>query len=193
MRWFITLPRFYWNNWLSKKTTKLVSTSFRQVVGSALGGANFASSWGTYIVPAAIAKRPIPAGAILTPLFCVVASIWGYPMDLAIWEPVMCVALIVGVFIPLLEAGMEMKREGKTTQSAAIVVFASALVNPAFGWSLTVLLDNLGLIGSKERSANLTKMSRWIIPAAMFILLTVVMAMVGMLPGIPALLESFSK
>lgn len=169
----------------------MVSASVRQVAGSVLGGANFTSSWGTYIVPAAIAKRPIPAGAILTALFCVIAGVWGYPMDLAIWEPVMCVALIVGVFIPLLEAGMEMTREGKTTQSAAIVVFASALVNPAFGWSLTVLLDNLGLIGSKTRSAGLTRMSRWIIPAAMFVILTSVMAMVGMLPGIPALMASF--
>ena len=169
----------------------MVSASIRQVAGSVMGGANFTSSWGTYIVPAAIAKRPIPAGAILTALFCVIASIWGYPMDLAIWEPVMCVALIVGVFVPLLEAGMEMTREGKTTQSAAIVVFASALVNPAFGWSLTVLLDNLGLIGSKERSAGLTRMTRWIIPAIMFLVLTGVMAMVGMLPGIPALMASF--
>ena len=103
----------------------------------------------------------------------------------------MCVALIVGVFIPLLEAGMEMTREGKTTQSAAIVVFASALVNPAFGWSITLVLDNLGLIGSKERSASLTKMSRWIIPVVTFVILTTVMAIVGMLPGIPALLPNF--
>ncbi|WP_414830850.1 DUF3360 family protein [Alteromonas sp. H39] len=171
----------------------MVSASVRQTVGSLMGGANFTSSWGTYIVPAAIAKRPIPAGAVLTALFCVVAGIWGYPMDLAIWEPVLCVALIVGVFIPLLEAGMEMTREGKTTQSAAIVVFASSLVNPAFGWSLTMLLDNLGLIGCKERSRELTKMSRWIIPGIMFVVLTFVMAVVGLLPGIPALVEGFRQ
>ncbi|GGF79004.1 membrane protein [Alteromonas lipolytica] len=169
----------------------MVSASARQMVGSVMGGANFTSSWGTYIVPAAIAKRPIPAGALLTALFCVIAAIWGYPMDLAIWQPVLCVALIVGVFIPLLEAGMEMTREGKTTQSAAIVVFSSALVNPAFGWSLTMLLDNLGLIGCKERSAELTSMSRWIVPGIMFAVLTTVMALVGLLPGLPAILSSF--
>ena len=169
----------------------MLSASVRQTFGSLLGGANFASSWGTYIVPAAIAKRPIPAGAILTALFCIIAGVWGYPMDLAIWQPVLCVALIVGVFIPLLEAGMEMTRVGRTTQSAAIVVFASSLVNPAFGWSLTILLDNLGFIGCKERSKELTRMSRWIIPLVMFVLLTSVMAMVGMLPGIPALVSSF--
>nr|WP_136250082.1 DUF3360 family protein [Ningiella ruwaisensis] len=171
----------------------MVSASARQTIGSLMGGANFTSSWGTYIVPAAIAKRPIPAGAILTAIFCVIAGLWGYPMDLAIWEPVLCVALIVGVFIPLLEAGMEMTREGKTTQSAAIVVFASTLVNPAFGWSLTMLLDNLGLIGCKERSSELTRMSRWIIPGIMFLTLTSVMAIVGLLPGIPALLEGFRQ
>ena len=169
----------------------MVSASARQMVGSVMGGANFTSSWGTYIVPAAIAKRPIPAGALLTALFCVIAGIWGYPMDLAIWEPVLCVALIVGVFIPLLEAGMEMTREGKTTQSAAIVVFSSALVNPAFGWSLTMLLDNLGLIGCKDRSAELSIMSRWIVPGIMFGVLTTVMALVGLLPGLPAILPGF--
>ena len=169
----------------------MVGCSVRQVAGSILGGSNFTSSWGTYIVPAAIAKRPIPAGAVLTALFCVIAGVWGYPMDLAIWQPVLSVALIVGVYVPLLEAGMEMTRSGKTTQSAAIVVFSSALVNPVFGWSLTVMLDNLGLIGCKERSAELGRMGRWVIPVVAFVVLCAVMAAVGMFPGIPALLEQF--
>ena len=51
-----------------------------------------------------------------------------------------------------------------------------------------MLLDNLGLIGSKERSAELSHMSRWIIPGVMFVILTTVMALVGLLPGIPALM-----
>lgn len=163
----------------------------RQVVGTSLGGGNLASSWGTYIVPAAIAKRPIPAGAVLTGLLCVVAALWGYPMDLAIWPPVLSVALMVGVFLPLLEAGMQMTREGKTSQSAAIVIFSSALVNPVFGWSLTVLLDNLGLVGDKERGQAMTHVHRWIIPTVVFALLCGIMLAIGMFPGIPALLESF--
>ena len=99
--------------------------------------------------------------------------------------------MIVGVFIPLLEAGMEMTREVKTTQSAAIVVFSSALVNPAFGWSLTMLLDNLGLIGCKERSKELTPMNRWIIPLITFVVLTGVMALVVLLPGLQAIMPNF--
>ena len=171
----------------------MVSCAVRQAAGSFLGGANFTSSWGTYIVPASIAKRPIPAGAILTALFCITAGIWGYPMDLAVWQPVLSVALVVGVYIPLLEAGMEMTRKGKTTQSAAIVVFSSALVNPVFGWSLTMLLDNLGLIGCKERSAGLGFVGRVIVPAAGFVILCAAMGAVGMLPGIPAFLPHFRQ
>lgn len=169
----------------------MLTCSVRQAAGSILGGANFTSSWGTYIVPAAIAKRPIPAGAILTAVFCIVASVWGYPMDLAIWPPVLRVALIVAVFVPLLEAGMEMTRKGKTTQSAAVVIFSSALVNPVFGWSLTMLLDNLGLIGDKQRSIDLGLSGRVVIPLVGFIVLCLAMGAVGMFPGIPAFLPQF--
>ena len=73
---------------------------------------------------------------------------------------------------------------------ARLLNFILALVNPDFGWALTMLLDNLVLVGCKERSAGLTKMSRWIIPSVMFVVLTGVMAAVGMLPGIPALIPS---
>jgi len=169
----------------------MVSASARQVVGTALGGGNIASSWGTYIVPAAIAKRPIAAGAVLTGLLCAATAVLGYPMDLAVWPPVLSVALMVGVFLPLLEAGMQMTRKGKTTESAAIVIFSSALVNPVFGWSLTVLLDNLGLIGCKERGKELGHVGRWIIPGIVFVILCVVMLAIGMFPGIEPMVDAF--
>lgn len=86
---------------------------------------------------------------------------------------------------------MQMTREGKTSQSAAIVIFSSALVNPVFGWSLTVLLDNLGLIGDKERGQSLSHLHRWVIPSIVFIVLCAVMLGIGMFPGIPAMFESF--
>lgn len=166
----------------------MAGCSVRQIVGSGLGGGNLASSWGTYMIPAAIAKRPVPGGAILTGLLCIVASIIGYPMDLAMWEPVLRVALIVGVFLPLLEAGMQMVRDVKSSQSAGIVIFSSALVNPVFGWALTMVLDNLGFIGDKDRGKNLSFNDRVLIPMATFLVCLVSLAMVGQLPGIPALL-----
>ena len=167
--------------------------SARQVVGTLLGGGNIASSWGTDLVPAAIAKRPFVGGAVLTGILCVAVAVIGYPIDIAIWPPVCSIALIVGVYLPLLEAGMQITREGKTSQSAAIVVFSSALVNPVFGWSLTMLLDNIGIIGDKERCSQLSRTDRWIIPAITFAVLVSVMALIGMFPGVPALLDSFRQ
>ncbi|MBL4725026.1 MAG: DUF3360 family protein [Lutibacter sp.] len=36
-------------------------------------------------------------------------------------------------------------------------VFACAFVNPVFGWAFTMLLDNLGLTGDKERAKELSR------------------------------------
>jgi len=165
--------------------------SLRQVVGTALGGGNLASSWGTYMIPAAIAKRPIPAGAILTGILCILAVVIGYPMDLAVWPPVLRVALLVGVFIPLLEAGMQMIKSSNNAQSAGICLFASAIVNPVFGWSITMLLDNTGLIGDFQRKKDLKLIDRLFIPMTAFVICVGAMAMVGMLPGIPAIIPAF--
>ncbi|MBC3758886.1 DUF3360 family protein [Hyunsoonleella sp. SJ7] len=162
-------------------------SSIRQMVGAFLGGGNIASSWGTYMIPAAIAKRPIPGGAWLTAMLCILASVFGYPMDLAMWEPVLRVALIVGVFLPLLEAGMQMVKEQNDALSAGTCIFACAFVNPVFGWALTMLLDNLGLIGDRERAQKLTLKERLIIPGVMFLVCVVALALVGQLPGIPGI------
>ncbi len=159
--------------------------SIRQMIGAGLGGGNIASSWGTYMIPAAIAKRPIPGGAILTAILCILASVFGYPMDLAMWEPVLRVALIVGVFLPLLEAGMQMIQKHKDSLSGGICVFACAFVNPVFGWALSMLLDNMGWIGDTERAEKLSLKERLIIPGAMFLVCVVSLALAGQLPGIP--------
>ncbi len=158
--------------------------SIRQAIGTFLGGGNIASSWGTYMIPAAIAKRPIPGGAVLTGIFCILAGVLGYPMDLAMWEPVLRVALIVGVFLPLLEAGMQMIQKQQDSLSAGTCIFASAFVNPVFGWALSMLLDNLGIIGDRERAKDLSWKEKLIIPGVMFFVCVVSLALVGQLPGI---------
>ncbi|MGY5353888.1 DUF3360 family protein [Wenyingzhuangia sp. IMCC45467] len=162
--------------------------SVRQIIGSFLGGGNITSSWGTYMIPAAIAKRPIPGGALLTAIFCVLAAVFGYPMDLAMWQPVLRVALIVGVFLPLLEAGMQMVKKQKDATSAGTCIFACAFVNPVFGWALSMLLDNLGLIGDVERAKGMSWKEKLVIPGVMFVVCVVSLALAGQLPGIPRIL-----
>ncbi|WP_340139038.1 DUF3360 family protein, partial [Vibrio vulnificus] len=89
-------------------------------MGAGLGGGKLAASWGTYMMPAAIAKRPIPGGALLTGILCIVAAVLGYPMDRAMWEPVRRVALLVGVFLRRLEAGMQMVGSARNSRRAGI-------------------------------------------------------------------------
>ncbi|MDF2153644.1 DUF3360 family protein [Vibrio sp. CAU 1672] len=157
--------------------------SVRQMVGTALGGGNITSSWGTYMIPAAIAKRPIPAGAILLGLIVMAVAILGFPMDVAVWPPVMRIALLVGVFLPLVEAGMQMVKETNDSQAAGICIFASVVTNPVLAWALTMFLDNNGLIGDKERAARLSFVDKIIIPVGVFIICLVAMLAVGMLEG----------
>jgi hypothetical protein len=169
----------------------MTTCSIRQIVGTAVGGGNITSSWGTYMIPAAIAKRPIPAGSILLGSLCIIIAILGFPMDVAVWPPVMRIALLVGVFLPLLEAGMQMIKDSKASQSAGICIFAAAVVNPVLAWAMTMLLDNNGLIGDKERAKKLSFIDRIIIPAGVLIVCFIAMLAVGMLEGkygIPAML-----
>ncbi|MBY6208545.1 MULTISPECIES: DUF3360 family protein [Halomonas] len=164
--------------------------SIRQVVGTALGGGNITSSWGTYMIPAAIAKRPIPAGAILLGLLTITIAILGFPMDIAVWPPVMCVALLVGVFLPMLEAGVQMIKEGKDAQAAGVCLFAAAVTNPVLAWAATMLLDNNGWIGDRERAGRLSLADRLVIPAAVLGICLFALLAVGMFEGqygIPAL------
>ncbi|HEY5715854.1 MAG TPA: DUF3360 family protein [Psychromonas sp.] len=165
--------------------------SIRQMVGTAVGGGNITSSWGTYMIPAAIAKRPIPGGSIILGSLVIIIAILGFPMDVAVWPPVMKIALLVGVFLPLLEAGMQMIKDTKDSQSAGICIFSAAVFNPVLAWALTMLLDNNGLIGDKERAASLSFLDKVIIPGIVLAVCLVAMLAVGMLEskyGIPALL-----
>ena len=169
----------------------MTTCSLRQMVGTAVGGGNITSSWGTYMIPAAIAKRPIPAGSILLGSLCIIIAILGFPMDVAVWPPVMRVALLVGVSLPLLEAGVQMIKDSKASQAAGICVFAAAVANPVVAWALTMLLDNNGLIGDKERPKNLSFVDRIVIPGGALIICVLAMLAVGMFEGqygIPALL-----
>lgn len=166
----------------------MINCSVRQAVGSALGGGNITSSWGTYMIPAGLAKRPIAAGAILTGIGCLIAALLGYPLDIAKWPPMLRVALIVGVFLPLAETGMQMIKTSHHTSGAGICILGGFLVNPVFGWSFAMLLHNTGLLGDLERVQSLSPADRIYIPLATFVVCTASMAVVGLIPGVPPLL-----
>jgi hypothetical protein len=157
--------------------------SIRQMVGTAVGGGNITSSWGTYLIPAAIAKRPIPAGAILLGLMVITIAILGSPMDVAVWPPVRSIALLVGVFLVMVEAGIQMVKESASAQAAGICIFMAMVTNPVLAWALAMFLDNNGLIGDKERAKKLAMVDRIIIPLSILLICIAALLSVGMLKG----------
>lgn len=158
--------------------------SFRQMVGTAVGGGNITSSWGTYMIPAAIAKRPIPAGAILLGLMVMTVAFLGSPMDVAVWPPVRCIALLVGVFLPMIEAGIQMVKKSACAQAAGVCIFTAMVTNPVLAWALAMFLDNNGLIGDKDRPKNLSIADKFIIPLAILVVCVSAVFTVGMFKGI---------
>jgi hypothetical protein len=159
----------------------ITTCSLRQMFGSVFGDANITSSWGTYLIPAAEAKRPIPGGAIILGVFVITVAVLGYPMDVVSWPPVMRVSLLVGVFIPLLEAGINLVETENDAQAAAICLLASVTVDPVIAWALTMMLDNNGLAGNIARAEELSFLDRIVIPAGVLIVSIVAMSAVGMM------------
>lgn len=170
----------------------MTSCSVRQAVGSILGGANFTSSWGTYIV-GIDCQTPHSGRCGFNGGFMYYRRVVGLSDGLG--------DLAAGIERSLdrrrmLTAfgsghGNDAQRQNHPIRRHRGVLFR--LVNPVFGWALTMLLDNLGLIGCKERSAQLGFVGRVLIPAVGFLILCVAMGAVGMLPGIPPFLEQFKS
>ncbi len=133
------------------------------------------------MIPAAIAKRPIPGGVMLTGVFCVVAGIYpAAPWPLPCGN-LFCRCHIVGVFLPLLEAGSQIVNYHKEfSQSAGTCIFACAFVNPMFGWAAAMRLDNLGFTGDTQWSETLT----W---NGNLLVCSVFPGLAGQLPGIPGI------
>ena len=77
----------------------------------------------------------------------------------------------------------------KQAQIGGVCIISSALVNPVFGWALAMLLENAGFIGDNDRVESLPNKTRLGIPIAAFVICVIVMVAVGLVPGIPPLLN----
>ena len=84
---------------------------------------------------------------------------------------------------------MQIISNSKQAQSGGVCIIGSTLVNPVFGWALAMMLENAGFVGNIERGEKIPRVARLIIPMATFVICTVAMALVGLLPGIPALIN----
>lgn len=163
----------------------------RSITTHTIGSGVLTDPWGTYVIPASIIKRPLPAGGILLGVFFLLVGISGYVMDIVGFPPVVRVGLMVGVFIPLFEIGMRLLRTSRDVTGAGMCLAISLFTNPVLGWAFAKVIENYGLLGpiEPERLELMSKvMSRrlqLIVSAVTFLVIFVIMGWVGLLPGVP--------
>ncbi len=167
----------------------MTTASIRQTFGSR-SGTNFYPSWGTYIVPAAIAKRPIPAGALRRPVLYHRSGL-GLPDGIsAIWQPVPVCRSDCRCIRSTAKAGMEMTREGKPLNQQRLLCSHQHLWTQHFLLVSHHAVRQLRLSRCKERSKNRV---RWAVGYYRHYVCCSNKrdGVIGLLPGIPAIIPSF--
>ncbi len=132
--------------------------SLRNIVGTVLGGSQIAAVWRSFMIPLGIVKRPVGASALMLGLLGIAFGLFGFPIDVAIFPPLLWLVLIFGVYVPLIEVGLSTIKTPASAQTAAICVIGGVAINPVVGWIFAVLAENFGIIrdpgGSRQISKN---------------------------------------
>lgn len=127
----------------------------RNIVGTLLGGSQTAAVWRSFLIPLGVVRRPLPGAALLLAILGIVFSLIGYPLDLAMFNPLLNLVLIFGVFMPMFLAGVALPTGRKDWLIAAVCIIPGYFFHPLAGWGLAVLLELF-----LKREAALTKRGR---------------------------------
>lgn len=150
-----------------------IVVSLRNIIGAFLGGGQTSAIWRSYMIPLGIVKRPIGASALLLGILAVGFGILGFPIDIAIFPPLLWLVLIFGVFVPLFEVGLNIIRSTAAAQVAAICVIAGIAVNPVLGWIAAICIENFNIINNPNYAGrNLTAKEKYITAALIIIAAT---------------------
>jgi hypothetical protein len=123
--------------------------SLRNLVGAMLGGAQTAAVWRSFLIPLGVVRRPIPGSALLLGLFTLAFAFAGYPIDIAMFPPMLHMVLVFGVYVPMLIAGLRTAKTGKAWIVLFLVLGVGYLVHPLAGWVLGILLGRLRMLREK--------------------------------------------
>lgn len=126
--------------------------SLRNIVGAFLGGSQISAVWRSFMIPLAIVKRPVGASALILGVLSVAFGLLGFPIDIAIFPPLLWLVLIFGIYIPLIEVGIAKINNAASAQIAAVCIVGGIAINPVIGWILAVFTENFGII--KDKSCN---------------------------------------
>lgn len=135
--------------------------SLRNLLGGVLGGAQISAVWRSFMIPLGVVKRPIGGSALLLGIFGVSFGILGFPIDVAVFPPLLWMVLIFGIYIPLIEVGLSSIKRAPTAQIAAICIIAGIAVNPVLGWSASIVVENFNIIKDPENERVLSARDRY--------------------------------
>lgn len=148
-----------------------IIVSLRNIIGALLGGAQIAAIWRSFMIPLGIVKRPIGASALILGILGVGFGILGFPIDIAVFPPLLWLVLIFGVYIPLIEVGLNTIKSTASAQVAAVCIIAGIAVNPVLGWIAAISIENFNIIKDPQSDRNLTPKERYITAALVIITL----------------------
>ena len=131
--------------------------SLRNIAGTLLGGSQIAAVWRSFMIPLAIVKRPVGASAMLLGILAVAFGLLGFPIDIAIFPPLLWLVLIFGIFVPLIEVGIAKIKTAACAQIAAICIVGGIAINPVIGWAFAVFTENFGLIKASGQDQIVTR------------------------------------
>ncbi len=122
-----------------RKTACLAA--LRNMLGATLGGAQTAAIWRSFMIPLGVMRGPLRRSALYLGLLGIAAGLLGYPIDLAVYPPLLSMVLVFGIYLPLLETGLAALRAGSARKTAGICIVAGLAVHPVAGWFLSLLYE----------------------------------------------------
>ncbi len=136
--------------------------SLRNIIGAILGGAQISAIWRSFMIPLGIVKRPIGASSLILGLLGVSFGILGFPIDIATFPPLLWLVLIFGVYIPLVELGLNTLKTAASAQIATLCIVAGIAINPVIGWIISASVENFEIIKDPESNRSLSAKDRYI-------------------------------
>ncbi len=132
-----------------------VGITIRNLTGALLGGAQTAAVWRSFMIPLSVVRRPIGGAALFLAILCAGFAFLGFPIDLAVFPPLVWLVLLFGVFMPMLEIGSTgLKQPGAIPVILLCLVIGISL-GPLPGWSAALVTENLFL--HKKSSSGLSR------------------------------------
>ncbi len=145
-----------------KLNASYLLVSVRNLLASVLGGSQIASVWRSFLIPLAVVKRPIGASALVLGILGIACGFLGYPIDVAVFPPLLWLVLIFGIYIPLLEVGISCIKNIYSAQTAAVCIVGGMAVSPVLGWILSVSIENFGIIKDPDCCRKLSRKDKTI-------------------------------